>query len=54
MLEPLVPQTKVVEREVRKSDGTAVLQRDVFHRDVNGEWVAETFSTKEADKGLND
>lgn len=49
---PLVPQTKVVEHEVHNSDGTTVLQRDVFHRDVNGDWKPESFSTKEADKGL--
>jgi hypothetical protein len=52
MLEPLVPQTKIVEHEVHNSDGTTVLQRDVFHRDVNGGWTPESFSTKQADKGL--
>jgi hypothetical protein len=52
MLEPLVPQTRIVEHEVHNPDGTTVLQRDVFHRDVNGEWKPESFSTKEADKGL--
>ena len=52
MLEPLVPQTKIVEHEVHSSDGTTVLQRDVFHRDVNGDWKPESFSTKEADKGM--
>ncbi|MGD1020219.1 MAG: hypothetical protein ABSA12_12985 [Verrucomicrobiia bacterium] len=51
MLEPLVPQTKIVEHEVHNSDGTTVLQRDVFHRDVNGDWKPESFSTKEPDKG---
>jgi hypothetical protein len=51
MLEPLVSQTKIVEHEVHNSDGTTVLQRDVFHRDVNGAWVPESFSTKQADKG---
>jgi len=49
---PIVPQRKVVEHEVRKPDGTMVLQRDVFHRDVNGDWQPESFSTKEADKAL--
>lgn len=49
--EPLVPQRKIVEHEVRQPDGTTVLQRDVFHRDVNGDWKPESFSTKEADKG---
>ncbi len=52
MVEPLVPQTKIVEHEVHNSDGTTVLQRDVFHRDVNGDWKPESFSTKEADKGM--
>jgi hypothetical protein len=50
--EPLVPQTKIVEHEVHNPDGTTVLQRDVFHRDVNGDWKPESFSTKEADKGM--
>ena len=52
-LAPLTPQTKIVEHDVHNPDGTIVQQRDVYHRDVNGEWVRETFSTKEADKGLN-
>jgi hypothetical protein len=52
MMEPLVPQRKIVEHEVHKPDGTIVLQRDVFHRDVNGDWKAESFSTKLPDKGL--
>lgn len=43
--EALVPQRKIVEREVRKPDGTIVLQRDVYRRDVNGEWKPQTFST---------
>ncbi len=51
MLEPLVPQTKIVEHEVHKPDGTTVLQRDVFQRDVNGNWAPESFSTEQADKG---
>jgi hypothetical protein len=51
LMEPLVPQRKVVEHEARQPDGTTVLQRDVFHRDVNGDWKPESFSTKEADKG---
>jgi hypothetical protein len=49
--EPLVPQRKIVEQEVRQLDGTKVLQRDVFHRDVNGDWKAESFSTKEPNNG---
>jgi hypothetical protein len=51
MQEALVPQRKIVEQEVRQPNGTTVLQRDVFHRDVNGDWKTESFSTKEADKG---
>jgi hypothetical protein len=50
--EGLSPQTKVVEHEVHNSDGTTAVQHDVYHRDVNGDWVPETFSTKGADKGL--
>ena len=53
MLEPLVAQRKVVEQEVRKPDGTTVVQREVFHRDVNGDWKPETFSTKGADQGAD-
>src|SRR5208283_5670468 len=52
MLDPLVPQTKIVDHEVHNPDGTTVLQRDVFHRDVNGDWKPESFSTKGADKGM--
>lgn len=50
MMETLVPQRKIVEQEVRKPDGTTVVQREVFHRDVNGDWKPESFSTKGADK----
>jgi len=49
-MEPLVAQRKVVEQEVRKPDGTTVVERQVFHRDVNGDWTPETFSTKGADQ----
>ena len=51
MLEPLEPQRKIVEHEAHKPDGTTVLQRDVFHRDINGDWKQESFSTKAPDKG---
>jgi hypothetical protein len=51
LMEPLVPQRKIVEQEVRQPDGTSVIQRDVFHRDVNGDWKAESFSTKEPNNG---
>ena len=50
LMEPLVAQRKIVEQEVRKPDGTTVVQREVFHRDVNGDWKPETFSTKGADQ----
>jgi hypothetical protein len=49
--EPVVPQRKIVETEVHKPDGTTALQRDVFQRDVNGDWTPQSFSTKDADKG---
>ena len=49
--EPLVPQRKIVEHEVRNPDGTTIMQRDVFHRDVNGDWKPESFSTKQPDNG---
>ena len=51
-LQSLTPHTKIVEFEVHNFDGTTAQRRDVYHRDVNGEWVRETFSTKEADMGL--
>jgi hypothetical protein len=47
-VQPLVPQRKVVEREVRNPDGSIVMKRDVFRRDVNGEWKPVTFSTEAA------
>ena len=47
-VKPLVPQRKIVEREVRKPDGTVVMQRDVYRRDINGDWKAATFSVEEA------
>jgi len=46
----IVPQHKIVEHEVHGADGTSVIQRDEFHRDVNGAWVPESFSTKSADQ----
>jgi hypothetical protein len=49
----LVPQTRIVDHEVHNADGTTVLQRDVFHHDVNGSWVPESFSTREGDKALS-
>ena len=52
LMEPLVPQRKVVEQEVRNPDGTIAVQRDVFRRDVNGEWKHESFSTVQPDMGI--
>jgi hypothetical protein len=43
--EPLAPKWKSVERETRKPDGTVVTQRDVYRRDVNGDWVPVKYST---------
>jgi hypothetical protein len=40
----LTPQVKTVERQVRQSDGTIVIQRDDYRRDVNGEWKPMAFS----------
>jgi len=52
LLEPLVPQRKTIEHETRQPDGTVVVQRDVFRRDVNGDWTPETFSTNQPTTGL--
>lgn len=43
--ERLLPRRKIIEREVRQPDGTFAIQRDVYRRDVNGDWKKETFST---------
>lgn len=52
MLEPLVPQRKIVERETRQANGAVVVQRDAFRRDVNGDWKSETFSTNQPSAGI--
>jgi hypothetical protein len=44
-VEPLQPQRKIVEQEVRQPDGTAKVERQVFRRDINGEWRPATFTT---------
>jgi len=41
----LQPQRKIVEHEVQKADGTKVIERQTFRRDVNGDWQPATFST---------
>jgi hypothetical protein len=46
MADPLQPQRKFVEWEERKADGTIVLRRDMFRRDVNGDWTPVSFSTQ--------
>lgn len=43
--EPLAPRRRIIEREVRGADGTVRFQRDIYRRDVNGEWKAVSFST---------
>jgi len=45
---PLVPQRKIVESEIRKPDGTVVIDRGVYRRDVNGDWKPATFSVEAA------
>ncbi|HUJ11904.1 MAG TPA: hypothetical protein VL171_17985 [Verrucomicrobiae bacterium] len=52
MMEPLVPQRKLVENETRSPDGTVVVQQDVFRRDVNGDWVPQSFSTVQPTAGF--
>lgn len=52
MMEPLVPQRKIVEQEARNADGTVIIQRDMFRRDVNGEWKRESFSTEQPTAGV--
>lgn len=49
----LQPQTKTVERQMRQGDGTVVIQRDDYRRDVNGDWKPITFSTDAAKVGKN-
>ncbi len=52
-LDAVAPQRKIVEHEVHKPDGSVVMQRDVFSRDVNGDWVAQTFSTATPGSGYD-
>ncbi len=40
---PLVPKMKTIEQQVRNSDGTMVMEKKVFKRDVNGEWKPVDF-----------
>lgn len=47
----LVPQTKIVEHEVRQPNGNLVIQRDQYRRDVNGDWKPTSFSTDAANIG---
>ena len=42
--EPLAPKRRIVESEVRRPDGSTMIRRDVYRRDVNGEWKPEAFS----------
>lgn len=50
--EPLEPQRKIVEQQTRNPDGTFTVRREVFHRDVNGEWTRQSFSTDQPDIGI--
>jgi hypothetical protein len=50
---PLVPQRKIVESEVRKPDGTIMIDRGVYRRDVNGNWTPVTFSVEAAAKATS-
>jgi hypothetical protein len=43
--EPLVANRKIVDSEVRKPDGSLHEERNVFRRDVNGDWKPVTFSS---------
>jgi hypothetical protein len=45
MMEPLEPQGKIVEQQIRNPDGTFTVRREAFRRDVNGEWRRQSFST---------
>jgi hypothetical protein len=47
----LAPQYKTVDRQVKQSDGTIMIQRDEYRRDVNGEWKSVSFSTDSAKVG---
>jgi len=39
--EPLMPLRKIVEQETRQKDGTTVIEREFYRRNVNGEWQRE-------------
>ncbi|NQU10960.1 hypothetical protein HQ590_09235, partial [bacterium] len=41
----LQPIRKIVERESVLMDGTRLLDREIYRRDVNGDWTPQTFST---------
>jgi len=44
-MEPIAPQRKIIEQQTRNPDGTFTVRREVFRRDVNGEWTRQSFST---------
>jgi len=54
LLEPLEPQRKVIEREVRTANGEVAVEREVFHRNVNGDWQRESFSTDQPDTKIGE
>jgi hypothetical protein len=41
--DPLRPRLKIVERAVAGPEGTTRVEREVYRRDVNGEWKPESF-----------
>ena len=45
LTEPLETQRKIVEQKTRNPDGTFTVRREVFRRDVNGEWTRQSFAT---------
>lgn len=41
-----IPTSKIVQVETRGADGSSHMQRDIYRRDVNGDWKPVTFSTE--------
>lgn len=52
--ESLVPKRKIVDHETRTAAGAVVTQREVFRRNVNGDWQAETFIPDRGPLSIND
>ncbi|MCG3146608.1 MAG: hypothetical protein PCFJNLEI_00039 [Verrucomicrobiae bacterium] len=47
------PQRKIIETEITRPDGSKVVERQTFRRDVNGDWKPASFSTENGQKPLN-